>query len=174
MKLFAIYIGGEHPGANIELHDMRFVVAPSIEKTSAQLLRQWWGTPGTLHIDCWAEIDHVDGYAITLRPRPFTGPERLFYVNLGGYDRTEFSEKHKNVFVVAASIKDAKEKALNAGKGWADLHRDDFYEAEQAFSLNEIVAAERLHIHLTLSGEEHPLTFTCDYRPLKIQPPPDA
>jgi hypothetical protein len=26
MKLFAIYIGGEIEGANIELHDMRFVV----------------------------------------------------------------------------------------------------------------------------------------------------
>ncbi len=31
MKLFAACIGGEHPGANIAVHDMRFVVAASVE-----------------------------------------------------------------------------------------------------------------------------------------------
>lgn len=40
MKLFAIYIGGEHPGANIEVHDMRFLVAPTIEATKDALLAQ--------------------------------------------------------------------------------------------------------------------------------------
>lgn len=56
MKLFAIYIGGEHPRANIEVHDMRFVVASTLEGTYEALRAQWWGRPGTLHIDCWSEI----------------------------------------------------------------------------------------------------------------------
>lgn len=71
MKLFAIYIGGEFEGANIELHDMRFVVAPAITDTYDELRRQWWVIPKSLHIDCWAEIDHVDGYDISLHPEPF-------------------------------------------------------------------------------------------------------
>lgn len=67
MKLFAIYIGGEMAGANIEVHDARFVLAASMEETYAELRRQWWGIPRSLHIDCWAEISHADGYDISLR-----------------------------------------------------------------------------------------------------------
>ena len=115
LKLFAIYIGGEHPGANIEVHDMRFVAAPSIEDTYEALKRQWWGRPGSLHIDCWSELSHADGYEIALRPEPFFGPERLFYVNLGGYDRIEFAEKHRNVFVVASLARDVPIKRIYRG-----------------------------------------------------------
>lgn len=32
-KLFIIYIGGSHEKAFIELHDMRFVIAETIEDT---------------------------------------------------------------------------------------------------------------------------------------------
>jgi hypothetical protein len=55
MKLFAIYIGGEFPGANIEVHDGRFVVAAAIQETYATLRRDWWGAPRSPHIDCWAQ-----------------------------------------------------------------------------------------------------------------------
>jgi hypothetical protein len=45
MKLFAIYISGELAGTNIELHDMRFVVAPTLHDTYPELRRQWWEHP---------------------------------------------------------------------------------------------------------------------------------
>jgi len=32
-KLFLVYVGGTAPGANIELHDIRFVVGQSMEET---------------------------------------------------------------------------------------------------------------------------------------------
>jgi hypothetical protein len=167
MKLFAIYIGGEHPGANIEVHDMRFVVAPAIADTHAELRRQWWGKPGSLHIDCWAAIDHADGYDVDLRPKPFDGPERLYYVNLGGYDPSDFSERHRNVFVVAPTLAAAKSRAIKAAKGWDALHRDDMYEAEQAFALDDSARGERLHIHLTPSALTRPIAFSCDYTPIR-------
>jgi hypothetical protein len=167
LKLFAIYIGGEHPGANIEVHDMRFVVAPTIEATREELLRQWWGKPGSLHIDCWAEVSHADGYEVSLRPEPFDGSERLYYVNLGGYDGVDFAEKHRNVFVVADSLSGAKSRAIKLAKGWSDPHRDEMYEAEQAFALTEAASAERLHIHLTAGLQAGPLPFTCRYTPLR-------
>ena len=167
-KLFAISIGGEHPQANIELHDMRFVVAASILETHDEVRRQWWGTPDSLHVDCWAEIDHADGYDVTLRLEPFAGEEKLFYVNLGGYDASEFLEKHRNVFVVARTLADAKVRALAAGRGWKDLHRDDLYEAEQAYCLDRAVGEQRLHIHLTPSAPARALAFTCKYTPLQL------
>lgn len=167
MKLFAIYIGGEHPGANIEVHDMRFVVASTIEATHDALLRQWWGKPGSLHIDCWAEVSHADGYEVSLRPEPFEGPERLYYVNLGGYDGVDFAEKHRNVFVVADTLSGAKSRAIKLARDWTDPHRDEMYEAEQAFALTEAASAERLHIHLTAGLQAGPLPFSCRYTPIR-------
>ena len=166
MRLFAIYIGGEFTGANIELHDMRFVVASSIADTYEQLRQQWWGIPNSLHIDCWAEITHADGYDLELRPEPFLGPERLYYVNLGGYDPSEFIEKHKNVFVVAESVPHAKARAIKAVKGWTQPHRDEMYEAEQAFCLHESVREQRLYIHLSRAVEAREVQFTCEYKPI--------
>lgn len=166
MKLFAIYIGGEHPAAHIEIHDVRFVVAASIEETHERLRKEWWGTPGTLHIDCWAEIAHADGYYVALRPEPTAGQERLYFVNLGGYDGRDFAEQHKNMFVVADSVADAKARALASIAGWEDAHRDDFYEAEQAFALDTKVG-DRLYIHLTPTEDVRPPDFTCHYTPLK-------
>jgi hypothetical protein len=147
LKLFAIYVGGEHPGANIEVHDMRFVVAPTIEATREELLRQWWGKPGSLHIDCWAEVSHADGYEVSLRPEPFEGPERLYYVNLGGYDGVDFAEKHRNVFVVADSLSGAKSRAIKLAKGWSDPHRDEMYEA---YPSDRRPAGRALALHLPL------------------------
>ncbi|HEY0233799.1 MAG TPA: DUF1543 domain-containing protein [Afipia sp.] len=167
MKLFAIYVGGEMLGANIELHDMRFVVAPSITETYDELQRQWWGIPKSLHIDCWAEISHADSYDITLSAEPFVGPERLYYVNLGGYAEGEFSEQHKNVFVVADTVTKAKARALKVTKNWREPHRDEMYEAEQAFSLSDAGRAQQLFIHLTPNAEPRELTFTCDYMPIR-------
>lgn len=167
MKLFAIYIGGEHPAANIEVHDIRFIAAETIEATHAALLSQWWGKPGSLHIDCWSEITRADGYEVSLRPEPFTGPERLFYVNLGGYDGRNFAEQHRNVFVVANDVKAAKGRAMALAAEWKDAHRDDMYEAEQAFALEDVARGERLHIHLKTSPMTGDPAFTCKYTPLR-------
>ncbi len=167
MKLFAIYIGGEHAGANIEVHDIRFIAAETIEETRSALLSQWWGKPGTLHIDCWSEIDQADGHDVSLRPEPFAGSEKLYYVNLGGYDGLAFTEQHKNVFVVASDLSAAKARAIKLAGGWKDAHRDDMYEAEQAFALDGAVQEARLHIHLTPSALHADPTFTCRYTPIR-------
>lgn len=97
MKLFAIVVGGEHPRANVEIHDVRFVVADRIEDTYDALKAQWWGAPGTLHIDCWAQIDHVDGFDGIIDTEPQARVEQLCFVNLGGYDLRQFAELHRNV-----------------------------------------------------------------------------
>ena len=168
MKLFAIYIGGEHPGANIEVHDMRFVVAADHR---SDLRRLCWpsggASPGSLHVDCWAEIAQADGYEVILRPEPFEGPERLYYVNLGGYDGVNFAEQHRNVFVVADSLPAAKARAIQRAADWTDAHRDEMYEAEQAFALDAAAEAQRLHIHLTPSLMTGDPAFTCHYTPIR-------
>ena len=163
MKLFAIYVGGEVEGGNIEVHDMRFVAASSLKDTYADLAEQWWGKPKSLHIDCWAEITHADGYDVSLHPVPYAGQLRLYYVNMGGYDKSQFTELHRNVFVVAENVTEAKRRAKAAVIGWDQPHRDDLYEADQIFCLNNAPRAKRLHIHLTPAKALRPLKFTCRY-----------
>lgn len=167
MKLFAIYVGGELEGANIELHDMRFVVAPSITDTYDELRRQWWGKPKSLHIDCWAELSHIDGYDVSLLAEPYVGPERLFYVNLGGYDSREFLEVHRNAFVVADTVAQAKYRAIKTVKHLREPHRDDLYEAEQAFALTDVAREAHLYVHLEKTSQTREIAFTCDYTPIR-------
>lgn len=166
MKLFAIYIGGEMAGANIELHDMRFVAAGHIDQTHDELRRQWWGTPDTLHIDCWAELIHADGYAITLKPEPADQAMKLFYVNLGGYEPSDFTEQHKNMFVVAENASKAKIRALKTVRHWDAFHKDNLYEAEQCLSISDELACKKIYIHLEKIGHEDAPPFTCYYNPI--------
>ena len=111
MKLFMFYIGGNCRTSNVELHDVRFSVGAKPEDCYADLRRQWWGDPESLHLDSWGEVQQADGYdvSITQDPTPETG-DKLFFVNLGGYDAAEFGELHKNLLIVAADAKAAKAK----------------------------------------------------------------
>ena len=171
MKLFAVYIGGEMPSSHIELHDMRFVPAERIEDTYDTLREQWWGTPDSLHIDGWAEITRTDGYTVSLRPERCAGEEKLYFVNLGGYDPAQFTELHENVFVVGATESKAKVKALKKVRHWQSFHRDFMYEAEKIFDLQSAINGTGLYIHLEKTDDESPPPFTCYYQPVGIKKP---
>lgn len=163
MKLFAVYIGGEAPGAHIELHDMRFVSGKTIQDTYPELKRQWWGTPGSMHVDGWAELTQADGHRIELkREKPTETSKKLYYVNVGGYDATRFTELHENLFVVAESEQKAKVRALKQVKHWDSFHKDDMYEAEQCFDLaNQL--GEGWYLHLTADESAGTPPFVCRY-----------
>lgn len=148
MKLFAFYVGGETATSNTELHDMRFAVGGKIEDCYDSLRQQWWGTPESLHIDCYAELTHSDGFKYQLREEPFLGEEKLFFANLGGYDPEQFSEIHSNIFIVAADKKAAMKRALATVKQWVKPHRDTLFEVEHILGLSEVTEPHGLHIHI--------------------------
>lgn len=148
MKLFAAYVGGDAPGANIELHDMRFVLGDTIEETYDQLRAQWWGTKASLHLDAWVELTRADGYHIYLEREPQESSLKLYYVNVGGYEAGKFTELHENLFVVAENEQKAKIRALKQVKHWSSFHKDELYEAEQCYDLAGMLG-ERWYIHLT-------------------------
>ena len=52
--------------ANIELHDVRWVVGSKIEDTYDTLRKDWFGSPKGLHIDSYKKIKYIDGYKICL------------------------------------------------------------------------------------------------------------
>lgn len=166
MKLFAVYVGGETEQSNIELHDLRFSIGDTIEDCYADLKSQWWGIPESLHLDAWGAVEFADGYHITLKSEPYNGPQKLFFVNLGGYDPAQFTELHSNIFVVAESDSKAKVQALKTIPDWQSHHRDYLYEIENLFDLNKVANDRGLHIHLEKTDAEAPFDFTAKYVPI--------
>lgn len=165
MKLFAFYIGGETTTSLIELHDARFIAAASIEDAIPAIKEGWWGTPDSLHLDCWGELTSADGYNITLRDAPCSGEDKLWFVNLGGYDPADFSELHQNVFVVAPTASKAQVRALKQAPQWQSRHRDYVHEVEKLHCVSTFLPAG-WHIHLEKTDNPVPFTFECGYWPI--------
>jgi hypothetical protein len=169
LKLFMVYVGGHTPTSNLEVHDMRFVVGAAIEDCYRALQNQWWGDPDTLHMDCWSEVSQVDGYNVTLSSKPSAQEENLFFVNLGGYDPTQFDELHKNVLIVASSPAKAKGKAKEDVTHWQVPHKDTLFDIEKMLCLNEQLQKEGLYIHLQKSDTIKEFAFTCTYKPISAK-----
>src|SRR5690606_36946703 len=108
MQLFLVYIGGTAPGANIELHDVRFVAAARIEDTYTQLCQQWFGTVKGLHIDSYMAVNNIDGYKVSLQSEPQNTDIKLYFVNFGGYYPDKIAEQHDFMLCVAGSAAGAK------------------------------------------------------------------
>lgn len=168
MNLFVIYIGGKHEKGMIELHDMRFIVANTIEETYEVLRKSWWGTSESLHLDAWGILHFADGYEIQLSDQPAdSSTEKLYFVNLGGYDPKQFTELHENMFVVAQNEMDAKQKAVQQVQHWQMPHRDNLYEVENSIHLNDFIAQDKkMYVHLKKSSTNKPFEFTCLYTPI--------
>ncbi|AYD05225.1 DUF1543 domain-containing protein [Neorhizobium sp. NCHU2750] len=164
MKLFMFYIGGDCGGSNIELHDIRFSIGESPEACHDDLRRQWWGDPKSLHLDCWGELTQADGFDIELVTGSTEPSEdKLFFLNLGGYDVTEFEELHKNILLIAPGARAATKKALSEIRHWTLPHKDKVFEVEKAIDVSAQAEAYGFSVRLTKAKEERPFTFVCKY-----------
>jgi hypothetical protein len=167
MKLFMFYIGGNFRNSNVELHDVRFSIGETPEDCHADLRRQWWGDPESLHLDCWGAVEQADGFDVALTTdTPRDGANRLFFVNLGGYDPGEFTELHKNVLLVAPDANAAKARAKAGIKHWATPHKDRLFEVEQAVDLSASMQRYGYSLKLTKARTEKPFVFVCRYLPI--------
>jgi len=85
--LFVVMLGGKHPRARIEVHDVVFAVADTLQATYPQLRDAWFGSPKGVHIDSWMAVDGVDGWKVELSHlAPHSDAPRLYFINLGGYE----------------------------------------------------------------------------------------
>ena len=64
--LYLVVLGGRAEKANIELHDVRWVVGSKIEDTYDTLRKDWFGSSKGLHIDSYKKIQYIDGHKINL------------------------------------------------------------------------------------------------------------
>ncbi|AAV82419.1 DUF1543 domain-containing protein [Idiomarina loihiensis] len=160
-KLFLVYVGGTAPGANIELHDIRFVVGPSMEETYPAIRKGWFGTQKGLHLDSFVHLHHVDGYRIHLTSEAHEKPEekRLYFVNFGGYFPNKLAEYHDFTVVVADSPQSAKQlaRAQFSKAGLADaeqIHKDDLLAVDDCLCVDLV---DNHYVTLEFDGEQQPL-----------------
>ncbi len=139
IKLFAVYLGGRAEGCNTELHDVVFTCGYKIEDTYLDLIDKWFGYPDRLHIDSWVEINYVDGYKVSLSSNKNKSKNKLFFINLGGYDENKFEELHESEFLVGNKKilikKRAKETLM---KGLDQVHTDDLYDIDDCIEINKV------------------------------------
>ena len=93
------------------MHDVRFVVGDKIEQTYSKLKAQWVGDKGSVHMDSYMHIQHIDGYKVEGDRTGHHKPEKLYFVNLGAYRADSLAEQHDFALYVARSSEEAKQRA---------------------------------------------------------------
>lgn len=114
-SLFIVMLGGRHARANTEVHDVVLAVGDTLEEVYPQLKQSWFGEQKGLHIDAWAKINGITfeekNYQIHFtQAQPQASEQKLYLINLGGYDAQEFGELHRYVLVVAQNHMIAKQR----------------------------------------------------------------
>ena len=148
--LFLVVLGGRTKKANIELHDVRWVVGNKIEDTFEALRKDWFGSPKGLHIDSYKKIRYIDGYKINLinfekdkidkkkLVKTNKAKKHLWFVNIGGYNPTSMQEKHEFGLVTASTKLEAKNIAKSKWLiGCKKKHNDDIAFLEILFSYDD-------------------------------------
>jgi len=148
--LYLVVLGGRAQKANIELHDVRWVVGSKIEDTYDSLRNDWFGSPKGLHIDSYKKIKHIDGYKINLINferdkkdakqllKKNNSKKHLWFVNIGGYHPTSMQEKHEFGFVAASTKLEAKNIAKSKWLiGCKKKHKDDIASLEMLFCCDD-------------------------------------
>ena len=157
--LYLVVLGGRAEKANIELHDVRWVVGSKIEDTYDTLRKDWFGSSKGLHIDSYKKIQYIDGHKINLinvekkelekkqLVKKIIPKKNLWFVNIGGYDPTSMQEKHEFGLVIASSKLEAKNIAKSKWLiGCKKKHKDDLASLEMLISCDDCEPIKKIGI----------------------------
>lgn len=151
-----VLLGCKPEGRHVEQHDIFFGIAPSLKELVPQM-ENFWPEAGKLHIDAWREVNIVDGYRIDVilkleSPNLSEIPgNKLFFINLGGYQSLKFEEQHYMLLTVKtdrlSAMKEAKQTLFfqnNNLKG-APSHIDDKYgiDVDDLYEIEDILSVDQ-------------------------------
>tara|TARA_B100001287_G_scaffold266648_1_gene260813 strand:- start:950 stop:1486 length:537 start_codon:yes stop_codon:yes gene_type:complete len=164
MKLFSVFLGGRANKCNIELHDVVFTIGEKIEDSYNDLLEKWFGLPDRLHIDSWVELNMVEGYKISLSKEKNKTKKKLYFVNLGAYEKNRFEELHESRFMVDTNkinVKKRAKKQLLIGK--KQVHLDDLYDVDDCIEIKKVSG---YYINLEKTSKQSELNFNNGFKPI--------
>lgn len=143
-SLFIVMLGGRHARANTEVHDVVLAIGDSLEDVYPQLKNAWFGEQKGLHIDAWAQIYGVafegKNYQIQFTDAaPNQADQKLYLLNLGGYDAREFGELHRYVLVVAQNAMVAKQRGkAHFAQHWQKQHTDRVLDVDDCIEIDQV------------------------------------
>jgi hypothetical protein len=160
-KLFIVMLGGRHPRAFVELHDVAFVFAQNLEQTIPALKHHWFGAQQGLHIDSWMIVDGVDGFQVRKSAIRANAQEaKLYFVNFGGYIPGNFGEEHSYELVVANNSQQAKAIAkTRRNSQWIKPHTDFLADIDDCIELTELGG----HFVQLIPAAHEPIIVQHDY-----------
>ncbi|WP_130803309.1 DUF1543 domain-containing protein [Acinetobacter ihumii] len=141
-NLFVVMLGGRHARANTEVHDVVFAVGSSLEDITPQLKQAWFGELKGLHIDAWMKVDGIESEGVSYQVRfsnmaPAATDQKLYLINLGGYDAQEFGELHRYVLVLAPNVAIAKQKGkVYIDRKWQKAHTDRVLDVDDCLAID--------------------------------------
>ncbi|MFT4020566.1 MAG: DUF1543 domain-containing protein [Acinetobacter sp.] len=165
LQLFIVLLGGKHPQANIEVHDLIPIVATTLSDQYSMLKQRWFGQSLGLHIDGWMTIRGAmyqgQSYAVQIESTPsLPNSLKLYLINLGGYIPQEFGEAHRYVVVAGKNPQEAKQQGKQyAAQHWQKAHTDAVIDVDDCLLLDLI---DHYHIHL-VAQTYAPNEFQNDY-----------
>ena len=174
-----VQLGGRPKGRLIEQHDIFFGIANQVSELVDDINQHWPEVKNKWHIDSYRAISKVDNYAIKLVESSSQAESandlKLFFINLGGYQRGSFEEFHYKLLIVAATqadaIKQAKQSEFYKAFTYKDKespfnaasHIDDKFEVDidDIYNVNDLISNVRLLIE-PITNESHELVNADD------------
>ena len=157
-KLYMVQLGGRPKGRLIEQHDIFFGVANQVRELVDDINHHWPEVKNKWHIDSYRAITKVGNHTVKLiESNNQTANDnglKLFFINLGGYQRGSFEEFHHKLLIVAATqaeaIKQAKQSTFYKEFTFKDKdtpfnaasHIDDKFEVDidDIYNVNDLVS----------------------------------
>ncbi|WP_201546419.1 DUF1543 domain-containing protein [Psychrobacter immobilis] len=177
--LFMVQLGGRPKGRLIEQHDIFFGIANQVSELVDDINQHWPEVKNKWHIDSYRAISKVDNYAIKLVESSSQAESandlKLFFINLGGYQRGSFEEFHYKLLTVAATqadaIKQAKQSEFYKAFTYKDKespfnaasHIDDKFavDIDDIYNINDLISNIQLLIE-PITNESHELVNADD------------
>lgn len=148
-KLFMILLGCKPEGRHTEQHDIFFAIANEVRELVPAINAFWPEANGKIHLDAYRIVSHVNGYKVEVLERSDIASatvNRLFFMNLGGYQSNVFEELHYKMLMIAedkaVAIKNAKESEFF--QRYFSPHIDDKYgvDVDDVFEIEDVLTKE--------------------------------
>ncbi|MEG2920836.1 MAG: DUF1543 domain-containing protein, partial [Acinetobacter sp.] len=116
----------------------------SLEDIYPQLKSAWFGEQKGLHIDAWAKLQGLEfeneNYQIHFtNAQANQADQKLWLINLGGYDASEFGELHRYVLVVAQNAMVAKQRGkAHFAQHWQKQHTDRVLDVDDCIVIDQV------------------------------------
>lgn len=166
--LFMVQLGGRPKGRLIEQHDIFFGVANQVRELVDDINHHWPEVKKKWHIDSYRAITKVGNHTVKLiESNNQTANDnglKLFFINLGGYQRGSFEEFHHKLLIVAATqaeaIKQAKQSTFYKEFTFKDKdspfnaasHIDGKFEVDidDIYNVNDLISNVQILIEPTI------------------------